>query len=225
MYALACSGGKDSLACFHLMRTKLDCAIYVDTGYAYEETQTMIDYIERFLPVHRVYADRAGQNAQCGIPADIVPIDWTVLGQAISGAKAFSIQSFLQCCWDNISAPLFSAAHRLGVTHLVMGQRLDEERKGTSRHGDILHGMTRLYPIEHWTTAQVLSYLRARMTVPTHFAFEHTSLDCYDCPAYRRNSGDRIAWMQQVHPSLYIAYRQRRDLVQAALQQELSLCQ
>lgn len=221
MYALALSGGKDSLACFYLMRDRLACAIYVDTGYAYEETQRIIEHIERSIPVHRVRADRYGQNRQHGIPSDIVPIDWTVTGQVISGPKPVTIQSFLQCCWENISQPLIAAAQQLGVTHLVMGQRQDDERKSTSHTGDCVDGIIRVYPIESWTREQVLAYLSDHMDLPRHFAFDHTSLDCYDCPAYRKNSHDRVAWMRATHPSQYVAYRQRRDMIAFALYEEI----
>lgn len=225
MMALALSGGKDSMACLFLMREQLTCAIYVDTGYAYPETREMINLAAGMVPVHVVQSDRAGQNAQHGIPADVVPIDWTMLGQAITGPKPIMIQSYLQCCWENISAPLYTKAHALGVTHLVNGQRNAETYKSVSRDGDQAHGVTRVQPIEHWTDSQVIEFLERHMTVPDHFrTIRHSSLDCYDCTAYERDSQDRIAWTRESHPDAYQQYTVKRQAVDAALTDALKGC-
>ena len=222
--ALALSGGKDSMACLFLMREQLTCAIYVDTGFAYPETRKIINYAASLLPVHVVPSDRAVQNAKHGIPADVVPIDWTALGHAITGPKPIMIQSYLQCCWENISAPVYAKAKELGVTHLVNGQRRDERAKSTAQDGTVVDGITRVHPIEDWTADEVLNYLALHMDVPPHFAFTHSSLDCYDCPAYARDSQDRIAWTQTTYPDAYTQYAGRRDAITAALAASLEGC-
>ncbi|MDE2389927.1 MAG: phosphoadenosine phosphosulfate reductase family protein, partial [Betaproteobacteria bacterium] len=50
MRVLAFSGGKDSMACLHLMRGSLDCAIYIDTGKAYPETLELVRYAGSIVP-------------------------------------------------------------------------------------------------------------------------------------------------------------------------------
>lgn len=222
MMALALSGGKDSMACLFLMREQLTCAIYVDTGYAYPETRDIINYAASLLPVHVVQSDRAGQQAAYGIPSDVVPIDWTALGQSITGPKPTMIQSYLQCCWENISAPVYAKAKALGVTHLVNGQRQDERTKSTARDGTIIDGITRVHPIETWTTAQVLDYLALHMEVPPHFAFTHSSLDCYDCTAFSAHSQDRLAWTKQRHPALYAAYATKQNAICDAIKEAIA---
>jgi 3'-phosphoadenosine 5'-phosphosulfate sulfotransferase (PAPS reductase)/FAD synthetase len=217
--ALAFSGGKDSMACLHLMRERLDCAIYVDTGYAYPETQKLVEYAASMLPVHVVHSDRAGQNEREGIPADVVPIDWTKLGQAITGPRAVMVQSYLGCCYENVSAPLLQKAQELGVTELVYGQRTEEHHKAPSRNGDVIAGIKRLHPIEDWTTAEVLDYLKTKMEVPPHYAIKHSSLDCYDCTAYRKDSADRVQWMRLAHPEYFERYSGRALALEATLQE------
>ncbi len=225
MMALAFSGGKDSMACLHLMKDQLECAIYVDTGFSYPETRAMLAYAQTLLPVFIVYSDRAGQNEAHGIPADVVPIDWTTMGQAFTGPKPEFADTFdtdpgyLQCCWENISAPLTTKAKLMGVTQLVSGQRRDEGHTNTSRHGDVVDGITRLYPIQDWTEAGVFDFLRTHMVLPAHYGIRHSSLDCYDCPAYAKESEDRVQWTRHAHPELYPFYVERSAAVLKAIQE------
>lgn len=217
MKALAFSGGKDSMACLHLLRDSLDCAIYVDTGFSYPETLELVSYANSIVPVHIVKSERNGE----GLPSDIVPIDWTTLGQQIAGKKSVKVQSYLGCCYESISAPIIKKAQELGVTELVYGQRNDENRKAPSRDGDVVFGMIRRHPIENWTADEVVAYLATKMEIPAHYAIKHSSLDCYDCTAYRKDSTDRIEWMRAEHPDLYQRYASRATLLDSALKEAM----
>lgn len=219
--ALAFSGGKDSLACFYLKRAELDCAIYVDTGYAYPETKRMVELVSNLIPMHIVKSDRKGQHAREGWPADVVPINWTKLGHMVTGPKPVMLQSYLGCCWENISLPLFQAAHQLGITHLVTGQRNEEAVKASARHNETVAGLVRLHPIEYWTTQQVFDYLATKMTIPEHFYIKHSSLDCYDCTGYEHDSRDRVQWTAQKYPEFYGAYAERKAAINEALKESL----
>lgn len=205
------------MACLHLLVDSLDCAIYVDTGKAYPETEEMVRYASGLVPVVTVYSDRSQQNKREGIPSDVVPIDWTRVGQMVTGKKHIMIQSYLGCCYENIASPLLSKAKEMGATEIVYGQRNDENHKSTSRNGDIVEGMVRLQPIEDWTGDQVMAYLATKMEIPAHYSIKHSSLDCYDCTAYRADSHDRVAFMQANHPEMYDEYAQRLHLLNQSL--------
>ena len=215
--ALALSGGKDSIACLHLMRDSIDFALYVDTGFSYPETAAMIDYARDFIPVITVHSDRENQNKRFGLPSDIVPIDWTVLGQQITGEKPALIQSYLGCCYENISVPLYDKAVELGVDELIYGQRNDEGHKSPARNGDMIGNIRRLNPIETWSASDVLNYLETKMAVPEHFHIKHSSLDCYDCTAFRKDSKDRIAWTKEHYPAYFVEFSVRAKMIDAAL--------
>jgi|SRR5687768_624268 len=217
MRVLAFSGGKDSMACLHLCRHSLDCAIYVDTGKAYPETLEMVRYAEGIVPVITVHTNQAEQNQREGIPADIVPIDWTRLGQSHTSAKPVMIQSYISCCFENIAYPLLTEAKGIGATEIVYGQRNEDSHKSTARNGDKIEGMTRLHPIENWTSQQVFDYLASVMEIPKHYAIKHSSLDCYDCTAFKSDSQDRWRYTLSTHPELYRKYAQRRDQLTQAL--------
>ena len=210
------------MACLFLLRESLDCAIYIDTGYGYPETATMIDFAATLIPVHRFRTDRAGQNAREGIPSDFVPIASTRLGQLITGPKPMMLQSYLGCCWDNISWPLLEKATALGVTELVYGQRTEESHKTPIRYAAAIEGMTRLHPIENWTAQQVLDYLATNMTVPDHYRIGHSSLDCYDCTGFEYESEDRLAWTAEHYPEFYASYAVRAKARDEAINQAFS---
>jgi 3'-phosphoadenosine 5'-phosphosulfate sulfotransferase (PAPS reductase)/FAD synthetase len=208
------------MACLHLLKDQLDCAIYVDTGFSYPETRELLNYAAGLVPMHVVQSDRAGQNARQGLPADILPVDWTVTGQAITTPKPVTLQHYIGCCLQNIALPLWEKAKALGVTHLVTGQRDQEAYRAPVRDGAVFEGIIRLHPIEVWTTEEVLTFLHTKMTVPAHYAFKaQTSLDCYDCTGFVRESHERVTWMQTRHPALYDAYASRRDLLRMALRE------
>lgn len=216
MRALAFSGGKDSLACWHLCRPAM--VIWVNTGKTYPETRRIIDQVARECHTFiEVPSDREAQNARAGLPSDVVPANATVLGQAVTGAKPVGVQSYLECCWENISKPLNDAARANGVTHLISGQRQDEAYKGSAKHGQMVDGIVREMPIEFWTSADVLAFLSSRMEIPEHFRIEHSSLDCYDCTAYVEHSRDRIKYTRQHHPVFFREYEKRMSALQGAI--------
>lgn len=217
MRVLALSGGKDSMACLHLLRDTLDCAIYVDTGKSFPETRKVIEYANTILPVFIVYTDLEGQNEREGVPADIVPINWTRFGQAMTSPKPVMIQSYVTCCYENVAYPLIMKAKELEADEIVYGQRNDEARRATSRNGDVVEGMVRLHPIEDWTRHQVLDYLATKMTVPEHFYLNHSSLDCYDCTAYDGAIEDVVSFARHRHPDFYLAYMRRKTALNQAL--------
>jgi 3'-phosphoadenosine 5'-phosphosulfate sulfotransferase (PAPS reductase)/FAD synthetase len=223
---LAFSGGKDSWACLWLNRERLHeiTVLWVDTGKNYPELLATVEAARQMCPIFvRVPADRDEQNRINGIPADVVPVQWTRVGQSMSGSKSVTVQPYLSCCFENISLPLHRAAIEHGITHLIRGQRDDEAHKSPSRHGAVVDGgITYLHPIEGWSSQDVLSYVGKHMELPEHFKFKHSSMDCYDCTAYRRESADRVAFMQERHPELYAEYAARDAQLNAALAEALN---
>ena len=209
------------MACLHLMRDELDGAIYVDTGFSYPETRSMINYAATLIPVHRLVVDRAAQHRAHGLPSDVVPVEWTTVGQALTKPKPVLIQSSFQCCYTNLAGAYYEEAKRLGATHTVFGQRNDERGRATSKDGDVVNGLIRLHPIESWTRAQVLDYLASKMDIPSHYALTQTSLDCYDCTCFYEESKDRIAWMKDRYPDLYRIYAEKNNNVLSAIQEAL----
>ena len=193
--ALAFSGGKDSWACLWLNKDRLADikVLWINTGKNYPELLATIEKAKALCPNFvEITVDRKGQNDYHGIPADVVPINWTRYGQSQTKHKSVMIQSYLNCCYENIGANLQEYCKRFGIVELIRGQRNNESHKSIARNGDVIDGITYLQPIETWTSSQVLDFVGKHMELPDHFKFKHSSMDCYDCTAYASESKDRI---------------------------------
>lgn len=221
---LAFSGGKDSWACLWLNKDRLKdiVVIWINSGKNYPEMLETIELAKSICPNFiELIVDRDGQNEFHGLPSDVVPINWTRTGQDVTCKKSVQIQSYLNCCYENIAVPLNSFCKKNGITHLITGQRNDEGHKASSRNFDVIEGITRLHPIEEWTAKQVINFVAQHMELPSHFLFNHSSMDCYDCTAYATESKDRIDYMRTVHPKLYAEYSHRNNELKAALLESL----
>lgn len=220
--ALAFSGGKDSWACLLQADLENTTVLWVNTGKNYPEMLETISKARQMCPHFvELIVDRDGQNAHNGLPSDVVPINWTSLGQVYTGAKPVKVQSYLQCCIENIGANLQRYCKEFGFTHLIRGQRNDEGHKSAARNGDVVDGITYIQPIEDWTEQQVIEFVASKMELPGHFRFKHSSMDCYDCTAFARESRDRVAYTKEKHPALYAEYWSRKQALDGALSEAM----
>lgn len=223
---LAFSGGKDSLACLLLNKERLSeiTVFFVNTGKTYPETMKVVDYAKSISPNFvEIKTDQQSQNDQNGLPADVVPVNWTVFGQAQTCKKDVTVQSYFQCCFENLAAPLHNAAKELGITHLIRGQRLDESHRSTSKDGDEVDGIVHLHPIERWSTCDVLDFIAKNMETPAHFNLGHTSLDCFDCTAYQKETKDVSSYRELNHPELHQKYLARKEQLDSVLREALEI--
>ncbi len=220
---LAFSGGKDSLACLFLNKHRAHeiTAIWVNTGKNYPETLELVkiarDMCGGFIEVQ---SDQEGQNRREGLPSDIVPVNLTRFASIFNGKEGPHVQSFLACCFENIGKRIHEAALANGITHLIRGQRLDEKYRSPARDGSVLDGIVYVQPIENWTSQQVYEFLEKHMQIPEHLYMNHSSLDCYDCTAYVKDSADRVEYTKKNHPVFFKAYKDRMDKLKQAIKEE-----
>ena len=201
--ALLFSGGKDSLACLYLAREQWDelDVVWLNTGAADEETlEYMARWRDRLPRFFEIRTDQPGDLRENGWPADVVPVNSTRFGKMIAGDDGSPlIQSYLNCCANNIWIPLHQWLVDNGYTRAITGQRAADARKSIATHGTIANGVTYLMPIEGWSDDQVWSYLRevGADLAPGYARGELTGRDCWDCTAYLRENAKRIANLPQ----------------------------
>jgi phosphoadenosine phosphosulfate reductase len=225
MIGIAFSGGKDSWACLHLAHHDLDniIVLWVNTGKNYPETMASVEMAKAMCKNFiEIKADRNAQNNACGLPSDIVPFSHTAFGQGITGKTKVTLQSYFSCCYDNITAPLMAKVKELGIITLISGKRNDETHLSSSEDGQVIDGITHIHPIEHWSRDEVLDFLKTKMQVPEHFYFNHSSLDCYDCSAYVKDTKDIMNWSKK-HPNLHVQKVVRMTQVKTALQESMEI--
>ena len=206
--ALHFSGGVDSLACLYLYREQWDQILvcWLNTGAAYPDVvESMRKWQQRLPNFIEVKSDQPAQIAQCGYPADVVPLRYTTIGRAVFQESGFKIQASHFCCSQNIWQPMHQKMKELGVTRIIRGQRLSDKRSSPARSGYKADGIEVIFPIESWSREQVIDYLRdAGAEIPAYYSTELTSRDCWDCTAYLDENVERIRHMPERMKSVVI---------------------
>jgi phosphoadenosine phosphosulfate reductase len=194
--ALQFSGGKDSLACLHLWRDKLDetVVIWCNSGAAYPDTIEQMERVKSWVPNFlEVRGNQPAVIERYGYPSDVVPVLSSPHAFRVDTRTGPMIQSFMDCCARSLWAPMFNAVKQMGITRVVRGQRNDERLTGPVRNGDVVDGIEYALPIQDWTEAEVFAYLReVGAEIPAYYETgERTSRDCWSCTAFRFESRER----------------------------------
>ena len=222
--AMAFSGGKDSLACVYLMREHLDrITIYhVDTGDELPEMRDSVAAVEAWVPHFvRVQTDVTGWIERNGIPTDLVPHTAHYLGQAM-GEGRIRLASRYDCCRDNRAGALYARIRQDGNRMMISGIRQDDMKRMASHDGDMLDGMEVFYPLEMWSTADVLGYLASvGAPLPAFYPELEHGVDCAGCSAWW--SEKRGAWLRRKHPEIYRHYIARLRLIEQEISEPLRL--
>lgn len=207
--ALSVSGGKDSLACVTLLRDQLHrLAVYhCDTGDQLPELQASVAYVESIAPHFvRVRSDVRDWIGRNGLPSDLVPYASHPIGRAL-GQERVAIVPRYDCCGQNIMLPLLERMQADGITLIIRGTKRADMPRLPFESGQSSHGMELFLPLEDWTDADVLTFLRAQdVPVPVYYdAGLNTAPDCAHCTAWW-NEG-RATFLKAHHPAVYAEYR------------------
>ncbi len=219
------SGGKDSLACLHLLRPYWDrlVVMWCNTGDAFPETINMMarikDTVPRFVEVK---SHQPAQVEKMGWPVDVIPVTRTPYGRYVDGHALQDFQPSMSCCGDNIWLPMHNAIKDMGATLIVRGTKVSDSRKSHIRDGMTEDGIEYHHPIEGWSDTDVMDYLRgAGVALPAHYEYVNTSLDCRHCTAYLYENAGKMRYMRVRHPVLYRDVSKRLQEIRAAVADEL----
>lgn len=186
--AFQLSGGRDSIACLYLLRDYLEhiTVYWVNTGAAFPETVDVMAKLRSMCP-NFVEIDGAqpAHIKQHGIPSDLVPVSATVIGRAVSEAPVPKIIDRYTCCAGVMMIPMQQRMIADGITLVIRGQKNADTIKSPTRSGDVVDGVEYLFPIEGWTTRNVMEYLKAEHApIPRFYQMLNSAPDCMTCSAY-----------------------------------------
>ena len=205
--ALMFSGGKDSLACLHLIEKYLDktVVLWVNTGANFPEIEQMMQEIRAKVPFFLEIKTNQPESVKLkGHPVDVVPVNYTELGQSVTSIKDLKLRSYFECCSENFWIPCNNEIRKLGITGVIRGQRNSEGHRAPIKSGHIENGIEYHLPIESWKDSEVIDYLRSKgVVIDERLSMAHSSLDCWNCTAYMAESADRFKYIQKHHPSKY----------------------
>jgi phosphoadenosine phosphosulfate reductase len=204
--ALMFSGGKDSVACFELIKPYLDkiVVIWVNTGSNFPEVEECVTKVALEVPNFvEVPTNQAWSVEINGYPTDVVPVNFTKMGQCFTKPKDIVLRSYLECCNENIWSPAYAKVKELGITGVIRGQRDDESHRAAVKSGNVVDGIEYFFPLQDWSGNDVNEYLIKQGVEMTERLLmqSHTSLDCWNCTAFTENSVERMEYMKKHHPN------------------------
>lgn len=214
--ALSYSGGKDSTATLWLLRDHLHrmTVYHVDTGDQLPEVREVIAQVRAMCPQFVVIETHKEEWVKAnGLPSDLVPHSSHWIGQAMAEGRTRLVERYT-CCSRNLMFPLFERIKADGCTLLIRGTKASDMAKLPARSGDVGDGVEMLYPIETWSDAEVLEYLRREgapiSRVYTDGKFRHAP-ECARCTAWWTEP--MAPYLREYHPALYADYAARMAAV------------
>lgn len=217
--ALQVSGGRDSLACLYLMRPYWGrlTVYWVNTGAAFPETVDVMEQVRALVPCFvEIDGNQPDVVANCGLPSDIVPASHTPIGILGGDSAGPLIQDRYSCCANVIMLPLHRRMVEDGITLIVRGQKTADQLKGTLRSGAVADGVEYLFPIEDWSTRQVMAYLQEQgAPIPRFYQMMEGAPDCMTCSAYWETGA--AAYLKRYHYPEYQEVQFRLDIINSAV--------
>ncbi len=214
--ALQVSGGRDSLACFWLLKNAglLDhvTVYWVNSGNAFPELLAIMAHIKELSP-H--FVEIAGRHhaviEEWGIPTDILPRSCTPIGR-LANQSAVKMQDSYSCCGRVIMQPLHERMIADGVTLIIRGQRGDDGHKAPILSGEWENGIQYLFPIEDWSREQVNTYLQEQ-GAPRNPCYDYVNStpDCMNCSGWWEDG--RSGYLKAHYPAAYQRYQHNLDII------------
>lgn len=221
--ALHVSGGRDSLATFHLLRPYLDkMTVYcVNTDDAFPEIIEVIESMKALAPNFvEIHGRQQEIIAQHGIPSDIVPANSSLIG-FIAKKSPYLIQDRYTCCWHTLMNPMRVRMIEDKITLIIRGQKNADETRAPIQSGDVQEGIEYLFPIEHWSHQDVNDYLtETGIGVPRFYQTLSKARDCMTCTGWWEDG--RAAYLKQYYPEHYLIYRERLEIIQEQTAQHIA---
>lgn len=219
--ALQFSGGRDSLALLLAMRPYWDrvTVYYTNSGDAYPETQALVDAVKSVVPHFVEIKGRVKDvHEQMGWPSDVMQpgTGYLFAKQDIDGYVPLIDRH--NCCFNSIMAPMHERMKADRITLLLRGQRDEDTTKSHVKSGDVIDGVQLLFPIAHWSTAQVEQYIESQgVPLPPYYAAGLTSApDCMRCTAWLEHGAHK--YLMKNHPEVASEVNKRLNKIRVVVE-------
>jgi phosphoadenosine phosphosulfate reductase len=212
--ALCFSGGKDSLACVHLLKDYLDKVIiyHLDTGDLLPEMMASVARVEAFAPHFvRINTDVSAFIERFGLPTDLLPHSSHPIGRRM-GEYTTRLIGRYDCCWINLMQPIYRRVLEDGNTLLIRGTKAVDMHRLPLKSGDVSDGVELWYPLQDWTNAAVMAFLDGRqIPVPRLYQYMVNAPECARCSAWWGEG--RAAYLEKFYPQIAADYQARLQRV------------
>lgn len=216
--ALQFSGGKDSLACLYLIRPFLDkvTVYWLNTGDTFPETLATMKKVRKIAPNFiEVSGNVLAVQKEFGIPSDIVPASGTLIGRMV-GHETPLIQDRYSCCLLSSIKPMHERMIADKISLIIRGQRADDSLKAPISSGFVEAGIEYLFPIEDWSSGQVIKYLREQdAPIPRFYQMLDEAPDCMTCSAWWEKGAAK--YLKRYHHEQYTEVQRRLDIINDAV--------
>ena len=224
--AMYFSAGRDSIALYHVLRPYLDriTVVWMNSGNVFPEIR---EYAEKIRQQTPDFVEIVGNQPQSvkehGYPVDVLPIDYTSLGASCTYDKPIKLRSYLDCCYENISLPLYNYIKENEFTLVFRGNRASESHKTPGGTVQQYENTLFVNLIDEWSDEEVVEYLKAcGEEITPRLRIGHSSLDCQNCTAYTLHSKERIKYIKQYHPRVFAEIKPVFLAIDKAVREEMS---
>lgn len=213
------SGGRDSLCALFMLRPYWArmTVYHLATGDDFPETQAIVANVAAAVPRFVQVDGYSRQTREAfGLSTDLMPANATRMGFVQSGTPVPMIHRY-DCCARSIMLPMWQRMQADGITLIVRGQRAEDLANPPARSGAVDGGIELLFPIEGWTTEQVMLALDAMdVPVPRFYAEGMDKApECMTCTAWWNER--RGAYLAKYHREQHRLYQQHMGVIAAAL--------
>lgn len=219
--ALQFSGGRDSLAMLIIMRPYWEhlTVYYLNSGDAYPETKALIDVVKSIVPRFVEVMGRVNEvHQQMGWPSDVLQpgTGFVFARENIEGYVPLIDRH--NCCYHSVMAPMQGRMKADGITLLMRGQRDDDTTKSHVANGAVIDGIQLVFPIAHWTTADVEKCIADHgIPLPPFYAAGLTSSpDCMRCTAWNEHGAHK--YLAVHHPQVAVEVNERLKKIRVVVE-------
>jgi len=217
------SGGKDSLAVLLLLKDELKdiTVLWADSGDSFPETYAQMELVKKICPNFiTVNGFQKEVIRDFGYPVDVLPVSCHTSCKDLHGERP-KLQGYSECCVRSFIMPLHNAAIQLGATEIIRGQKASDSMKSNVKNGDIVDGIRYNFPIEDWTDAQVMEYVKDSELLPKHYKVANTGLDCMHCTAYLAENTWKLQYLIENHPIVAKEVSRRFKIIKNEIDKEM----